>query len=60
MHNRDKAINKPTSGKAGKKLNYRPPELIRFGSVRDLTAEGSGPHPENSGADEGNNKRRFS
>lgn len=38
---------------------YDPPRLVRFGRVRDLTAEGSGRHPENTGADEANNKRRF-
>jgi hypothetical protein len=43
----------------GRKMLYDPPRLVRFGRVRDLTAEGSGRHPENTGADEANNKRRF-
>jgi len=47
------------SGIENGKSPYDPPRLVHFGSVRDLTAAGSGKHPENPGADEANNKRRF-
>ena len=42
-----------------KRAPYEAPRLVHFGLVRDLTAEGSGRHPENPGSDETNNKRRF-
>ena len=42
-----------------KRATYEAPRLVKLGLVRDLTAEGSGRHPENTGADEANNKRRF-
>ena len=59
MRNRDTSGDKPLKGLRKGRRVYRPPEFIRFGSVRDLTATGSGRHPENTGADEENNKRRF-
>jgi hypothetical protein len=55
----EKSGKKRNSDIGPEKARYRPPELIRFGLVKDLTAEGSGRHPENQGADEANNKRRF-
>lgn len=38
---------------------YTTPRLITYGSVREVTATGSGQHVENTGNDMQNNMRRF-
>ena len=43
-----------------KKFLYEPPQLIRFGQVKDLTTAASTPVKlENSGNDNKNNRRRM-